>query len=58
MDGPAINKAIDACAQAGGGMVYFPTGTYLSGSIHLRSNILLLIDAGATILSAPQAMNA
>lgn len=58
LDSPAINKAIDACAQAGGGTVYFPAGTYLSGSIHLRSNIHLLIDAGATILGAPQRMNA
>ena len=58
LDSPAINKAIDACAQAGGGTVYFPAGTYLSGSIHLQSNIHLLIDAGATILGAPQDMNA
>ncbi len=58
LDSPAINKAIDACAAAGGGTVLFPAGTYLCGSIHLKSNIHLLIDAGATILGAPQAMNA
>ncbi len=58
LDSPAINKAIVACAQAGGGTVYFPAGTYLSGSIHLLSNIHLLIDAGATILGAPQSLNA
>ena len=58
LDSPAINKAIDACAQTGGGTVYFPAGTYLSGSIHLKDNIHLLIDAGATILGAPQSMNA
>jgi polygalacturonase len=57
LDSPSINKAIDACVQAGGGTVYFPAGTYLSGSIHLRSNVHLLIDAGATILGAPQNMN-
>jgi pectate lyase-like protein len=57
LDSPAINKAIDACAQTGGGTVYFPSGTYLSGSIHLKDNIHLLIDAGATILGAPQKMN-
>lgn len=56
LDSPSINKAIDACAQAGGGTVYFPAGTYLSGSIHLRSNVHLWIDAGATILGAPQSM--
>src|SRR5215469_8219046 len=56
LDSPAINKAIDTCAQAGGGTVYFPAGTYLSGSIHLKDNIHLLIDAGAIILGAPQKM--
>ena len=58
LDTPSINKAIDACAQAGGGTVYFSAGTYLSGSIHLQSNVHLLIDAGATILGAPQNLNA
>jgi polygalacturonase len=58
LDSPAINKAIDACAEAGGGTVHLPAGTYLSGSIRLKSNIHLLIDAGATILGAPQEMNA
>jgi polygalacturonase len=58
LDSAAINKAIDAAAKAGGGTVLVPAGTYLSGSIHLKSNIHLLIDAGATILGAPQSMNA
>ena len=58
LDSPAINKAIAACAAAGGGTVLMPAGTYLSGSIRLQSNIRLLIDAGATILGAPQEMNA
>jgi polygalacturonase len=58
LDSPAINRAIDICAQSGGGTVLIPPGTYLSGSIHLKSNIHLVIDAGATILGAPQEMNA
>jgi polygalacturonase len=58
LDHTAINKAIDACAEAGGGTVFIPAGTYLSGSIELKSNIHLLLDAGATILGAPQNMNA
>ncbi len=58
LDSPAINRAIDACAQNGGGTVYFPPGSYLSGSIHLKSNIQLRIGAGATILGAPQDMKA
>jgi len=57
LDSPAIDKAIGAAAEAGGGTVLVPAGTYLSGSIHLKSNIHLLIDAGATILGAPQDMN-
>ncbi len=58
LDSPAIDKAIDAASQAGGGTVILPAGTYLSGSIHLKSNINLMIDAGATILGAPQSMKA
>jgi polygalacturonase len=58
LDSPAIDQAINAAAAAGGGTVLVPAGTYLSGSIHLQSNIHLLIDAGATILGAPQDMNA
>ncbi len=58
LDSPAIDKAIAAAAAAGGGTVRLPAGTYLSGSIHLQSNIHLLIDAGATILGAPQKLNA
>ena len=48
----AINKAIDAAAAEGGGTVYFPAGKYLSGSIHLKSNICLYIDQGATLIAA------
>jgi polygalacturonase len=58
LDSPAIDKAIVAAAEAGGGTVLVPAGTYLSGSIHLKSNIHLLIDTGATILGTPQSLNA
>jgi polygalacturonase len=58
LDSPAIDKAITACAQAGGGTVLVPPGTYLCGSVHLQSNIHLEIAAGATILGAPQEMKA
>ncbi|TWJ02338.1 polygalacturonase [Mucilaginibacter frigoritolerans] len=53
LDSKAINKAIDAASAAGGGTVYLPAGNYLSGSIHLKSNISLFIDQGATIIAAP-----
>jgi polygalacturonase len=52
LDTPAINKTIDAAAAVGGGTVYFPAGNYLSVSIHLKSNIALYLDQGATIIAA------
>src|SRR5947207_15063505 len=58
LDSPAIDKAIQAAAAGGGGTVYLPPGTYLSGTIHLANNIHLIIDAGATLLAAPQKLNA
>ncbi len=45
----AIGKAIDAASAKGGGTVYFPPGTYLTGPIHLQSHITLYVDAGATV---------
>src|SRR5579875_1484880 len=52
VDTPAVNRAIDAAAAAGGGTVLFPAGTYLCFSIHLRSNVGLHLDQGAVILAA------
>src|SRR5215471_10886619 len=52
IDSPAINRAIEAAAHAGGGTVLFPAGTYNSFSIRLKSNIALQIMQGATILAA------
>jgi polygalacturonase len=45
----AINKAVTAAAAAGGGTVYVPPGTYVTGSIQLHSNITLQIERGATL---------
>jgi polygalacturonase len=53
LDSKAINKAIDAAANAGGGTVFIPAGNYLSGSIRLKSNVSLFLDQGATIIAAP-----
>ena len=52
LDSPSINKAIEEAASKNGGTVYFPAGTYLSVSIHLKSNIAIYLDQGATILAA------
>src|SRR5271165_5609396 len=43
----AINKAIEAVSAAGGGTVEVPAGTWVTGSIQLRSNIALHLDRGA-----------
>jgi hypothetical protein len=50
VDTAAINKAVKACADAGGGQVRFGPGKYLSGTIHLKDNVTLLFEAGATLV--------
>jgi polygalacturonase len=57
LDSKAINKTIDAAAKAGGGTVYFPAGNYLSGSIHLKSNITLYFDQGAMLIATSEENN-
>jgi polygalacturonase len=52
VDSPAINKAIEAAAAAGGGTLVFPAGTYLSFSIRLKSHVDLYLSGGCTILAA------
>jgi len=44
-----IAQAINQCAENGGGTVFVPSGTYLTGPIVLKSNITLYLEAGATI---------
>ena len=51
-DTAAIQSAIDACRDAGGGQVLFPPGRYLSGTIHLRSGVTLHLDAGARLVGS------
>lgn len=53
IDSPAINAAIGAAADAGGGTVVFPAGVYASYSIHLKSKVALYLEQGATLLAAP-----
>jgi polygalacturonase len=52
VDSPAINRAIEAVAAAGGGTLLFPAGTYVCFTIHLRSNVDLYLARGCTILAA------
>ena len=52
-DTAAIQRAIDAAAQAGGGTVVVPAGRYLSGTVRLKSYVTLHLDNGATLLASP-----
>jgi len=52
LDTAAINRAIEAAANAGGGTVRFPAGHYLCHSIHLRSDVALYLDQGAVMIAA------
>ena len=52
LDSPAINKAIEKAASNGGGTIYFPAGSYLCYSIHLKNNITLFLDNGSVLLAA------
>lgn len=45
----AIQKAIDACWKAGGGRVRFPAGVWASGTLFLKDNVLLHLEADATL---------
>jgi polygalacturonase len=45
----AIQRAIDQCAEAGGGRVVVPAGKYKMGTIVLRSHIDLHLETGATL---------
>ena len=45
----SIDKAIEACAAAGGGRVVVPAGEHLTDPIRLRSNVELHVAAGATL---------
>jgi len=48
----AINQAIDQCHARGGGTVYVPPGIYLCGTVELKSNVTLYLEAGATLLGS------
>lgn len=49
VDTEAIQAAIDSCYEEGGGMVYFQKGCFISGTIYLKSNVTLYLEAGATL---------
>ncbi|MDQ8200776.1 glycosyl hydrolase family 28-related protein [Pelagicoccus enzymogenes] len=50
-DGAAIQAAIDAAAAAGGGTVLFPSGTFPSFTLHLRSRVAIHLEPGSRLLA-------
>ncbi|HOQ43695.1 MAG TPA: glycosyl hydrolase family 28 protein [Bryobacteraceae bacterium] len=48
-----LQRAIDACAAAGGGTVYVPPGVYITGALRLVSNLVLYLEAGSVIKGSP-----
>lgn len=58
LDHIAINATIDTCVAHGGGRVVLPAGTYLCGSIRMKSNVELHLMTGSKILAAPASMKA
>lgn len=58
LDSPAINAAITKAEEDGGGKIVVPAGKYLCGSIRMKSNIELNLEAGAVIIAAPASMKA
>jgi hypothetical protein len=49
LDTAAINDAIETCGDQGGGTVRFPPGIFLSGSIHMKSNVTLKLEQDAIL---------
>ena len=52
LDTGAIQAAIDACTNMGGGTVYLPPGEYLSGTITLKDNVTLHVGPNARLLGS------
>lgn len=52
LDRVAIQNAIDAAARDGGGTVRLSRGVFLSGTIRLKSDVTLYVEAGATLLGS------
>lgn len=52
MNTRSIQKAIDFISENGGGRLIFDVGRYLTGSIHLKSNVTLYLAEGATLLGS------
>jgi polygalacturonase len=50
----AIQQAIDACAKAGGGVVRFKPGEYVTGALFVKSGVHLVVGEGVTLLGSQE----
>ncbi len=48
----SINSAIDYCNKNGGGIVVVDNGAYTSGTIHLKSNVVLYLEKDSSIVAS------
>ncbi|HVT82216.1 MAG TPA: glycosyl hydrolase family 28 protein [Phycisphaerae bacterium] len=55
LNSSAIQKVIDACSAAGGGVVKFPEGRYLTGTIQIKSNVTLRLEEKAVLVGSTDA---
>jgi len=53
LDTAAVQSAIDACAAEGGGTVLVPAGTFVIGTVELKSNVTLHLAAQGRLLGSP-----
>jgi polygalacturonase len=52
VDTPAVNRAIEGVAAAGGGTLVFPAGTYVCFTIRLKSNVEIYLSRGCVVVAA------
>jgi hypothetical protein len=50
----AINRTIEKCSKKGGGTVIVPAGTFLTGTVYMKSGVELRLEKGAVILGAAE----
>lgn len=54
MNTASLQKLIDKVTARGGGRIVFPQGTYLTGTLQLKSGVALYLGTGATLLGSPE----
>jgi hypothetical protein len=54
MNTQAIQQAVDACHEAGGGVVSVPKGVFLTGSLRLKSGVILRVEKDAILRGSPK----